>query len=396
MLTTQPNLVMLVDDEADQRTTTRLLLMAEGVEVIEAESGEAALERLQTQLPALILLDFNMEGLDGVETLAKIRERYSDRELPVLMLSGRQESEIIVSALDNGANDYITKLTDPAVLMARVRRHLHRSTLKVNQAPKLGSYILGPVLGEGGAATVYRLDDPSFEQQVAVKVLKPGFSLRPDLEEPIARVDHPAISATLQCGTDPVDHLITQYVEGRSLDVILADGPVGDGKAIDLILRLTEPLQEIHAAGNVHGDLRPSNVKVDEGERPIILDFGVSGLIHQENEVSASDFFYGHPAFQAPEQLRGSGELDARADLYSLGAIMFSLLTGGAAFDGPLSQIPFKVLEQDPPKISSVRGDGEFMFDFVIHKLLNKDPDARYQSIEEVQQKLRELGEELV
>ncbi len=387
------NRVLLVDDEADQRTMTRLLLMGEGIETREADSGEAALALLEADLPDLVLLDFNMPGLDGVQTLSRIRERYNDRELPVLMLSARQETEIIVAALDNGANDYITKLTDPPVLLARVRRHLHRCTLRAQRAcQSLGNATLGELLGEGGAASTYRLES---EPELVAKILKPGFSLRPGAEKAPSIPLHPGLSGALTSLRNPVDHIITRYIPGKTLHAQLSEGPLSQSGAVQLLLDILAPLQELHGSGGTHRDLRPNNIKLPPDGPPVVLDVGVADLIVLENEVSASDFFFGHPAYQAPEQLRGSRKLEVTADLYSLGAILFCCLTGRAPFEGPISQIPFQVLEKTAPKVSEARADQEYRFDFVVHKLLAKEPDKRYQTLAELEQKLRELQEEL-
>ena len=130
--------VLLVDDDADQRATLEMLLSGYEMDIIQAASGEEALEHLAKLTPCLVLLDFDMQGINGLETLAKIREKHSPEELPVVMISNRQDTEIIVEALDNGANDYVTKVTDPDILLARIRRHLIQKRLPNSQDRPFG------------------------------------------------------------------------------------------------------------------------------------------------------------------------------------------------------------------------------------------------------------------
>ena len=129
---------MIIDDDADHRTTVGILLQGEDLEVLEAGSGEEALERVPKESPDLLLLDFQMGGMNGLQTLIEIRKRWNDQELPILMLSGHQDPDIIAEALDSGAYDYIAKSVHPKVLMARVRRHLHGIALRANPQPVLG------------------------------------------------------------------------------------------------------------------------------------------------------------------------------------------------------------------------------------------------------------------
>lgn len=393
--------ILLVDDEADQRLTTKLLLSSPTVEVIEAASGEEALEKIAQNKPDLVLLDFNMDGIDGIETLCRIRKLHGLRELPVLMLSGREESEIIVKALDSGANDYITKLTSPEVLEARVRRHLVNIEIE-NPNPEasknsLGELLLHEPLDDGSVATIYRATDTQTSRTVAVEVLKPGLGI--DVEryqrESRYQADYEHVAEILGVYTEPTDYLVFSYQSGQRLDQFIDGKAQEPASLLKIMLGLTRIVDSIHQAGEFHGCLQPTGVILDLEGRPHLTNSGISGLIVQENAVYASDWFSAHPAYLAPEQLRDDIQVDTRADLYALGAILFTLATGRAPFEGPLDQLALHTMEDDAPAPSKLRPDGDRMFDFVCHRLLSKKASQRYQTCQDLIQKLSELTEEV-
>ena len=393
--------ILIVDDEADQRLTTKMLLSSPTVRVEEASSGEEALQKIIESKPDLVLLDFNMDGIDGIETLRRIRQSHGHRDLPVLMLSGREESEIIVEALDSGANDYITKLTSPAVIEARVRRHLVNIEIEGKEVQdsghSLGRLLLHESTDEGSIATVYRATDTASSQIVSAKVLKPGLGVNVERYENEKRYKetYDNVGELLGVYTEPTDHLVFSYHSGQRLDHYL-DGRAQDPLSVlKIMLVLARTVDSIHRSKEVHGCLQPSGILIDSEGAPHLTNSGISDLIIQENAVYASDWFSAHPAYLAPEQLKDDVEVDERADLYALGAILFTLATGKAPFEGSLSQIPLQTLESEPPVPSKHRPDGDRMFDFVCHRLLSKKASGRYQTCQDLIQKLSELREEL-
>lgn len=387
-------LVMLVDDEADHRTTTGLLLGAEGISVTEAASGEEALEILESSVPALILLDFHMEGMDGVQTLLKMRKKFDDRKLPILMLSGHQDPNTIAHALDSGANDYIDKLTHPKVLMARIRKHLHTVSLRTEPMPALGEFRLQKCLGETSVFTAFLLQHPDHEKPLVAKILKPQFSLKKDAPLP-DRLGHPCVSSIVACSVNPVDYVLAEYRRGEVLAELLAEGQLSEQRAFRVMHSLTTTVGRIHQAGRLHLDLTPANVIIDESDSAFLLDLGLKEMIVGDNEVSGSDFFYGEPAFQSPEILKAEKPVDARADLYSLGALFFAMLTGRAPFQGGPKEIEQEVTATTAPLTSVCREDRASTFDILIERLLAKKADERYGDAEQLLLNLQEFGKGL-
>lgn len=390
--------VLLVDDDDDARTVLTMLLSTYDVKVVGVGSGEEALQSIDESAPNLVLLDFDMPGMDGGETLKRIRQTRSQDELPVVMVSNRQDSKTIVEALDNGANDYVTKSTDPAVLEARIRRHLiYRRLPAVQDRPyngMIGSYRLEDKLGEGPTSSTYSAVDTRDNVARAIRVLKPGYKV--DLEkygswEPF---HHRLLADLLDVGTEPVDYLVYELVEGTSLEEYIdQNGALSRQKVLDYTLTLARAVQAVHQLQRVHGELRPSNIKIaDSG--PVVLDFGFSELLIRENELTRSDEVSGHPAYLAPESLGWDGTNGSSSDIYAVGAVLFILSTGRHPFDGTMAEVMHQVMNDNPVKPSSLREDQERIFDFVCARLLKKKPEERYSSIDDVVQKLSELSEE--
>ena len=382
---------MIIDDDADHRTTVGILLQGEDLEVLEAGSGEEALERVPKESPDLLLLDFQMGGMNGLQTLIEIRKRWNDQELPILMLSGHQDPDIIAEALDSGANDYIAKSVHPKVLMARVRRHLHGIALRANPQPVLGEFRLQRCLGKGAVSTTFLLQHPKLGKLMAAKMLKPGFSLSPDVTITEVRDTPARVSNLLSFNSSPADYFLTEYLEGTPLTEILSVGALADKEALRVMKVLTETVGRIHKSGRLHGDLRPANILLDEDGSVKLLDLGVTSHIVSDNKVTASDFYLGHPAYQSPEKLRNDETLDFRSDLYSLGAVFFALLTGSAPFTGSIAELLDTILSTEPPLVSEKREDQFALFDVLVGRLLAKDPDSRYESADQVLLNLVEL-----
>ena len=183
-------------------------------------------------------------------------------------------------------------------------------------------------------------------------------------------------------------------MEGRSFEEFQKAMKPSKRIVASLVLQISEAIDSIHAAGWRHGELRPSSVRFLENGRPQILDFGLSELLVRENALRRSDDIPGHPSYLAPEQLRDPESVDFRADLYGLGALLYSLATGRHPFDGSMSEVLHSVLHESPKRPSTLREDGDRAFDFVCAKLMNKEPESRYASCSELCQKLREIAEE--
>jgi len=162
------------------------------------------------------------------------------------------------------------------------------------------------------------------------------------------------------------------------------------GRLKDAMLQLTEALAYIHAHGLIHRDLKPSNVMVDDDRQVRLMDFGLAKFLADDSAVTAAGRMVGTFRYMSPEQIQAE-PLDARADLYSLGIILYELLAGKPPFD---AKAPFelwqKVLEMDAPSLTTVNPGADRLLSRIAHRLILKDPDERYQTAEEVLEALTE------
>ena len=262
-----------------------------------------------------------------------------------------------------------------------------------------GRYELLSLVGAGSYGSVYRADDSELEEIVAVKVLRPerlsqpGALARFRKEVRLARrVAHPNVARTFDIGRHLGDPFLTmEYIDGQPLTRLCPIGTrVTDLMPIRLVLLIASQicagLTALHAAGIIHKDLKPDNVLIAKDGRVTITDFGIaSALSESEFEATVAAPISGTPAYMAPEQVRGYGRIDTRADLYALGVILFQLLTGQLPFGGKtgvatsLARLyeapadPHAVRPQLPPRLVTLVG-----------RCLAREPEQRFQSAEEL------------
>ncbi|WP_051107898.1 protein kinase domain-containing protein [Actinomadura atramentaria] len=257
-----------------------------------------------------------------------------------------------------------------------------------------GRYELERELGSGGMGAVYRAVDRELERAVAVKVLseqlarQPGFLARFQREARVAAgLSHPHLVVVHDVGQDvtgehPVPYLVMELVQGRTLAEILRGGPLAPDRAAAVVLDVLDALEHCHAKGVVHRDIKPANIMLDEsGSRPVVkvMDFGIARLLSEEaTRLTATGMLIGTPAYLSPEQADGRPVLPA-SDLYSLGCVLYELLTGRPPFAGgnPAGVLMGHLL-RTPPAPSTLRAELPPVWDQVILSALAKDPQERY------------------
>jgi serine/threonine-protein kinase len=262
-------------------------------------------------------------------------------------------------------------------------------------------YELLDELGSGNMGVVYRARDPIMDRTVAVKVIRLGFSLdeekralfleRFQREARIAgKLGHPHIIAVHDFGTGDEPYIVMEYFPGESLSSLAERGPL-PADEVELIARqLADALAYAHERGVVHRDVKPANV-LYKGGCIKLLDFGIAKL--ESSELTATGEFMGTPSFMAPE-IFSDGVADARSDLFSLGVVIYQLLTGRKAFEGgSVSRTIYRVLHDEPAPPSSLRPGIPPGWDRVLKKLLAKARDARYQTARELVEDLDRLSQ---
>jgi serine/threonine protein kinase len=260
---------------------------------------------------------------------------------------------------------------------------------------EIGPYRVLDKLGEGGMGEVYRARDPRLSRDVAIKVL-PG-SLAGDRDrlrrfEQEARaagqLNHPNILAVYDAGThEGAPYLVSELLNGQSLQDVLLSGPLPLRRAVDYARQIAEGLAAAHEKGIVHRDLKPANLFITRDGRIKILDFGIAKLTAAGDDsdgetvvatVTEPGMIVGTPGYMSPEQVRAA-HLDGRSDLFNVGAILFEMLTGRAAFRRTTAAETLAAILKDDP-LASGGPAGSPSLTRVISRCLEKAPEARFQS----------------
>jgi Tol biopolymer transport system component len=273
---------------------------------------------------------------------------------------------------------------------------------------QVSHYQIQEKLGEGGMGAVYRAYDTELRRPVALKVLPPEYASDPERRERLLRearaasaLNHPNIVGIYEVGSDHgVDFIAMEYIEGKSLGDIIPGRGLPLGKALDYAVQIAGGLAKAHAAGVIHRDLKPGNIMLTgpaSGHPGLVklLDFGLARRVElgegHDTTLTIEGAILGTPAYMSPEQAQGK-PADARSDVFSFGSVLYQMVTGRRAFekDSHISTLAAVVQEEPRPLPSSVPRDLER----TIARCLRKDPERRFQHMDDVRVALLELKEE--
>src|SRR5580698_10819332 len=260
-----------------------------------------------------------------------------------------------------------------------------------SDSKRFGRYEIVGELGRGAMGVVYKARDPQIERTVALKtVILRGQD--PEAEDEFrkrflneaqaaGRLHHPGIVTIFDVGEEPEHHdpfIVLEYVAGEALNKVLArEKKLSVERALQIAEEIASALDYAHSQGVTHRDIKPGNILITKDGHAKIADFGIAKLNLAHFTLPGK--VLGTPAFMAPEQLSGEGA-DGRSDLFSLGVILYAMVTGHSPFHGnSATTVCFKVVNREPIPASTLDLELPRALDAVISRAIAKDPDARYQ-----------------
>jgi eukaryotic-like serine/threonine-protein kinase len=286
--------------------------------------------------------------------------------------------------------------------------------MSVKTGTRFGPYEILSAIGAGGMGEVYRARDTRLDRIVAIKFLPNHLADRSELRErferearTIASLNHPHICTLFDIGQqDGIDYLVMEYLEGETLAQRLLKGPLLLEQVLQYAIEISDSLDKAHRKGVTHRDLKPGNIMLTKSGTKL-LDFGLAKLKQEvaPTDVSISDLPTGNDPltaqgtivgtlqYMAPEQVEGK-EVDARTDIFAFGAVMYEMATGKRAFEGKTqASLIAKILEIDPPPISSLQPMTPPALDRVVRKSLAKEPEKRWQAASDTCDELKWIAE---
>jgi serine/threonine protein kinase len=278
----------------------------------------------------------------------------------------------------------------------------------------VGHYHIAAKLGAGGMGEVFLADDTRLERKAAIKFLPAEMAADPERRKRFlteakaaSALNHPHVCTVYDVGEteDGLPFIAMEFVEGQPLDLLVQQGPLEFSRVVEIAAQVADALDAAHASRIVHRDMKPANIILNERGQVKVLDFGLAKRLPQEPtdalgmtaamELTQSGQVLGTPSYMSPEQALGK-DLDHRTDIFSMGVVLYALMTGQRPFTGAnFAEILDKIVHEQPTAIARLRYDVPPELERITLKCLQKSPDRRYQTARELMVDLRNLAREL-
>jgi len=421
--------ILVIDDDSVLTDTVDLWLTFQKHEVTVANTGFAGWDLLQKNQFELVVLDWDLPDVNGIDILKRFRE--TGGATPIIMLTGHSSINDKAAGFDSGANDYMTKPFEMEELSIRIKAILRSQAAVAAPPAPLGqgneevlkkadlagtrlaaSYEFLDVIAEGAYGIVFKARHPRLDKLVAIKML-----LSSKLNEvaiarferearAITQIDHYNVITVHDYGVTERNrpYMVMDYVQGESLlEKIDREGALPLATALAILIQVCTGLEEAHSKGIIHRDLKLENIilqqsRSDRADWVKIVDFGLAHLIAGTHErLTKARGLVGTVGYIAPERLRDE-TCDARSDIYSLGVILFEILTCRPFIEADTEEaLLIKVLTTSPNPPSHYRQDISpgSAIDKTFLKATEKDPDKRHQSAAEMRRELRQIYSQL-
>jgi serine/threonine protein kinase len=267
---------------------------------------------------------------------------------------------------------------------------------------QIGRYLLLGRISAGGQGSVYKAQDPALQRVVALK--RPHFAPSPDHWEAHQRflrearaaavIHHPRVCPIHDVGEEQgTPYIVMAFVEGQSLASRLsALGRFEDlREAADLVCQVADGLAAIHAHGIIHRDLKPGNILINRDGQVVLTDFGLARLVTDPENLTAEGALMGTPAYMAPEQAAGeTARIGSWTDIYSLGVVLYKMITGRVPFDGPPHTLLFKIVYETPPPPSAFRPGLDPALEAIVVRAMARRPEDRFPTAQALAEALRQ------